>query len=58
VVFSGAAKSFEVDDAKAIARDVNSIAAVAPTSSSSGMAVFGAKNWSTLVTGADPASSR
>ncbi|OPX95785.1 MAG: Macrolide export ATP-binding/permease protein MacB [Syntrophorhabdus sp. PtaB.Bin047] len=53
--FSGAAKSFEVDDAKAIARDVNSIAAVAPTSSSSGMAVFGAKNWSTLVTGADPA---
>jgi len=53
--FSGSAKSFEIDDAKAIARDVGSLAGVAPTSSSSAMAVFGAKNWTTMVTGADPA---
>ncbi len=53
--FSGAARSFEIDDAKAIARDVNALSAVAPTSSSSAMAVFGAKNWSTLITGSDAA---
>ncbi len=53
--FSGAAKSFDLDDVKAITRDVNSLVGVAPTSSSSAMAVYGAKNWSTLVTGADAA---
>ena len=49
----GNAKSFEIDDAKAIAREIGSIAAVAPSSSSSGMAVFGSKNWSTSVTGVE-----
>ncbi len=53
--FSGAAKSFDLDDVKAITRDVSSLVGVAPTSSSSAMAVYGAKNWSTLVTGADAA---
>ncbi|OPY00375.1 MAG: Macrolide export ATP-binding/permease protein MacB [Syntrophorhabdus sp. PtaB.Bin006] len=47
----GEAKAFEVDDAKAIVRDVSSLAAVAPSSSSSAMAVFGSKSWSTSVTG-------
>lgn len=50
---SGSAKSLEIDDARAIARDVGSLAGVAPTSTSSAMAVFGAKNWSTQVTGTD-----
>jgi len=52
---SGSAKSFEIDDVKAISRDVGSLAGVAPTSSSSAMAVFGAKNWSTQVSGVDQA---
>jgi len=52
---SGSAKSFEIDDVKAISRDVGSLAGVAPTSSASAMAVFGAKNWSTLVSGVDQA---
>ena len=52
---SGSAKSFEIDDAKAISRDVGSLAGVAVSSSSSAMAVLGAKNWSTLVTGVDQA---
>ncbi len=52
---SGSAKSFEIDDVKAIARDVNSLAGVTPTSSSSATVVFGAKNWSTQATGTDSA---
>jgi len=50
---SGNAKSFTMDDAKAITREINSLAAVAPSSSSSAMAVFGAKNWSTSITGVE-----
>ncbi|NLW35892.1 MAG: FtsX-like permease family protein [Syntrophorhabdus aromaticivorans] len=49
----GEAKAFEMDDAKAIAREVSSLVAVAPTSSSSAMAVYGSKSWSTSVTGID-----
>ena len=47
------AKSFDIDDARAISRDVGSLAAVAPTASSTAMVVFGAKNWSTSVNGVD-----
>jgi len=44
---------FKVSDAEAIARDVSSIAAVAPVSSQSLQAVSGNANWSTSVTGTD-----
>ncbi len=49
----GTAKSFDVDDAKAITREIGSLKAVAPSSSSTAMAVFGSKSWSTLVTGVE-----
>ena len=42
---------FKQADAEAIARDVSSVAAVAPVSSQSIQAVFGNQNWSTQVTG-------
>jgi putative ABC transport system permease protein len=41
---------FKEGDAKAIARDVNSVKAVAPVSSQSVKAIFGNQNWSTQVT--------
>jgi putative ABC transport system permease protein len=44
---------FKLNDAQAIARDVSSIAAVAPVSSSSVTAIVGNENWSTTVTGTD-----
>jgi putative ABC transport system permease protein len=44
---------FKMSDAEAIARDVRSIAAVAPVSSRSLQAVSGNENWSTNVTGTD-----
>jgi len=44
---------FKVSDAEAIARDISSIAAVAPVSSRSLQAVSGNANWSTTVTGTD-----
>ncbi len=44
---------FKLNDAEAIARDVSSIAAVAPVSSQSIQAVFGNQNWSTQVTGSE-----
>lgn len=47
------ARSFDVDDAKAISRDVTSLAAVAPTASSTAMVVFGPKNWNTSITGVE-----
>lgn len=47
------APAFDKDDAKAIARDVKSVAAVAPSSSQGITAVFGNENWSTSVTGID-----
>ncbi len=47
------AKPFEIDDARAIGRDVSSVAAVAPTASSTAMIVFGSQNWSTSVNGVE-----
>jgi putative ABC transport system permease protein len=44
---------FKKADAEAIAREVSSVAAVAPVSSQSIQAVFGNQNWSTQVTGSD-----
>jgi len=44
---------FKQTDAEAIARDVRSVAAVAPVSSQSIKAIFGNQNWSTQVTGSD-----
>jgi putative ABC transport system permease protein len=44
---------FKQSDAEAIAREVSSVAAVAPVSSQSLQAVFGNQNWSTQVTGSD-----
>ena len=44
---------FEVADAEAIARDVNSIAAVAPVASQSVRAIFGNQNWSPQVAGSN-----
>jgi putative ABC transport system permease protein len=44
---------FKEEDAVAIARDINSIAAVAPVSTRSLQAIFGNQNWTTQVTGSD-----
>lgn len=44
---------FKESDAEAIAREIASVAAVAPVTSQSIMAVFGNQNWSTQVTGTD-----
>ncbi len=44
---------FKEADARAIARDVSSVIAVAPVSSQSIKAIFGNQNWSTQVTGTD-----
>jgi len=44
---------FKITDAEAIARDVNSIKAVAPVSTQSIKAIFGNQNWSTQVTGSN-----
>jgi len=44
---------FKVADVEAIARDVSSIAAVAPVSSSSVKAIYGNQNWTTQASGSD-----
>jgi putative ABC transport system permease protein len=44
---------FKEADAEAIARDISSVAAVAPTASQSLQAIFGNQNWTTQVTGSD-----
>jgi putative ABC transport system permease protein len=44
---------FKMNDVEAIARDIESVVAVAPTSNQSIMAIFGNENWSTTVTGTD-----
>jgi putative ABC transport system permease protein len=44
---------FKEADAVAIARDVSSVAAVAPVSQQSLQAIFGNQNWTTQVTGSD-----
>lgn len=46
-----AAAAFEIDDVKAIARDISSITAVAPSSYQGATVVFGNENWSTNITG-------
>jgi len=47
------AAPFRSKDAEAIARDIRSIAAVAPASTQRVMAIVGSQNWSTTVTGTD-----
>jgi putative ABC transport system permease protein len=48
---SSGAEPFKLADVEAIAREVPSLRAVAPTSSSPMMAIFGNENWSSTVTG-------
>ena len=48
---SGSAKAFKVEDARAIAGQINGIAAVAPNASRSAQVVAGNTNWSTTITG-------
>jgi putative ABC transport system permease protein len=50
---SSAAPPFNIHDAEAIAREIDAIAAVAPSSSYPLTAIFGNVNWSTTVTGID-----
>jgi putative ABC transport system permease protein len=47
------AKSFDLDDAEAISREVRGIAAVAPSASKAMTAIYGNRNWSTTVNGTD-----
>jgi len=46
-----AAAAFGLDDAEAIARDINNIAAVAPSSTQAVTVIAGNENWSTSATG-------
>ncbi len=46
---------FKLEDAQAIARDINSVAAVAPLVSQATQAIYGNTNWSTVVYGSDNA---
>jgi putative ABC transport system permease protein len=46
-----AASPLTLDDAKAIAAEVPTVAAVAPSASRSALAIYGSKNWNTQVTG-------
>lgn len=48
-----AAKHFDMADVEAIERDISSVLAVSPASSSPTTAVFGNRNWSTTVNGVD-----
>jgi putative ABC transport system permease protein len=50
-----AAKPFSLDDVEAIQRDVGSVFAVAPSASTSILAIHGNDNWTTTVTGTDNA---
>jgi putative ABC transport system permease protein len=45
------APPFKIADAEAIARDISSIDAVAPTASHSATVIFGNENWSTTING-------
>jgi putative ABC transport system permease protein len=47
------AKAFDLDDVEAITREVNGIAAVAPSASKSLTAIYGNRNWSTTLSGTD-----
>ena len=48
---SETAKAFKIGDAKAIAQQINGIAAVAPNASRSAQVIAGNTNWSTSITG-------
>ncbi|MFH1136530.1 MAG: ABC transporter permease [Pseudomonadota bacterium] len=50
---SSTSAPFKIKDAEALAREIRSISAVAATSSTTLMAIFGNENWSTTVTGAE-----
>ena len=50
---SSAAAPFDLDDGGAIAREITSVVAVAPSASQGVTTVFGNENWSTTVTGTD-----
>ncbi|WP_319557841.1 ABC transporter permease [Thiomicrorhabdus sp.] len=50
---SSGAKSFKIEDADAISKEIASIVAVAPTASASVTAVYGNENWSTTVVGSN-----
>jgi putative ABC transport system permease protein len=45
-------KPFDLDDARAVAREIPSLTAVAASASEGATAVFGNRNWNTTVTGA------
>ncbi len=47
----GASRPFETRDAEVIAQQVRSLRAVAPTSSTRSTAIFGNRNWQTMVNG-------
>ena len=49
---SETAMPLEIDDAKAILREVSVVAAVAPSASRNLLVVYGNKNWNTSITGA------
>jgi putative ABC transport system permease protein len=48
---SQGARGFDLADARAIARDVRAVRAVAPSAGGSALVVAGNKNWSTTITG-------
>jgi len=48
---SSGAAPFKVEDADAMAREIASLEAVAPTANSSTMAIYGNQNWNTQITG-------
>ena len=48
---SVSAKAFDLADAEAIAQQIAAAEVVAPTASKSAVAIYGAENWSTTVTG-------
>jgi putative ABC transport system permease protein len=50
-----AADPFDVEDVKAIAREISGVAAVTPVTSQTVLAVYGNENWTTSVTGTDNA---
>ncbi|NVM23593.1 MAG: ABC transporter permease [Desulfobacterales bacterium] len=50
-----AADPFDLDDVKAIAREISAVAAVTPVTSQTVLAVYGNENWTTSVTGTDNA---
>jgi putative ABC transport system permease protein len=51
--FHSTATAFEEQDVQAIRREIRGIDAISGTCGATAMAVFGAENWSTTITGAD-----